>query len=361
MQNIKITKTVAPKEKPIDENNLGFGKIFSDHMFIMNYDEGLGWHDARIVPYQSIILDPSAAVFHYAQECFEGLKAYRTADNKIQLFRPDCNARRMQNTHKRLCIPEIPVEDFVQAVKALVEVEKDWVPYSEGASLYLRPFTIATMARLGVHASTSYQFIVICSPSGAYYATGLSPVKIYVEDTYTRACPGGTGFIKCGGNYAVSLLAGQKAEEKGYNQVLWLDGVERKYVEEVGAMNIFFKINGEIYTAAASNVDGTILPGVTRRSVIELLKEWDYTVHEGKIAISDIMQDSMDGKLEEVFGTGTAAVVSPVKQMDYENQSALINSGKIGPLTQRLYDTMTGMQWGKVPDSKGWIVPVCQG
>lgn len=361
MLDIKITRTTTPKAKPTDESKLGFGKVFSDHMFIMDYTEGQGWHDARIVPYGPISLDPSATVFHYAQECFEGMKAYRTADNKIQIFRPDCNARRMNNTQARLCIPQIPVEDFIQAVKAIVEVEKDWVPHSDGASLYLRPFTIATMPQLGVHASANYQFIIICSPSGAYYAEGLAPIKIYVEPKYTRACPGGMGFTKCGGNYATSLLAGQIAEQKGYSQVLWLDGVERKYVEEVGAMNIFFKIDGKLYTALAEDQDGTVLPGVTRRSIIELLKDWGYEVVIGKLAIDDVMKASKDGKLEEVFGCGTAAVVSPVKQLDYEDQSAFINNGEIGELTQKLYDTMTGIQWGKLPDTKNWIVPVCQG
>lgn len=361
MLDIKVAKNPHPKAKPTDESKLGFGKYFTDHMFILDYDEGQGWHDARIIPYGPISLDPSASVLHYAQECFEGLKAYRTADNKIQLFRPDCNARRMQNTMERLCMPTIPVEDFVQAVKALVEVEKDWVPHSEGASLYIRPFAIATMAKLGVHASTSYQFIIICSPSGAYYAAGLAPIKIYVEPKYIRACPGGMGFTKCGGNYAASILAGHIAEEKGYSQVLWLDGVERKYVEEVGAMNIMFKIDGKIYTAPAPDKDGTVLPGVTRRSIIELLRDWDYEVIEGKLAIEDVMQASKRGLLEEVFGTGTAAVISPVKQLDYEDQSALIGDGSIGPLTQKLYDTITGIQWGKLPDSKNWITPVCQG
>lgn len=359
MLNIKITKTTSPKAKPADESKLGFGKTFSDHMFIMDYTEGQGWHDARIVPYAPISLEPSAVVFHYAQECFEGLKAYRTADNKIQLFRPDCNARRMNNTQERLCMPSIPEEDFVEAIRALVEVEKDWVPHSEGASLYIRPFTIATMAQLGVHASTTYQFIIICAPSGAYYAAGLAPIDIYVEDTYVRACPGGTGFTKCGGNYAVSLLAAKVAEERGYSQVLWLDGVERKYVEEVGAMNIFFKIDGKLYTAEAQDRDGTVLPGVTRRSIIELLKDWGYEVVEGKLAVDDLMKASREGKLEEVFGTGTAAVVSPVKKLDYEDQTAQIGHGEIGPLTQKLYDTLTGIQWGRIPDTKGWIVPVC--
>ena len=359
MLDIKIEKATNLKTKTPDDQ-LGFGRIFTDHMFIMDYDAGQGWHDARIVPYGPISLDPSSVVFHYAQECFEGLKAYRTAENKIQLFRPDCNARRMNNTHARLCIPEIPVEDFIQAIKTLVEVEKDWVPHSEGSSLYIRPFTIATMAQLGVHASTQYKFMVICSPSGAYYKEGLAPVKIYVEDTYVRACPGGTGFTKCGGNYAVSLLAGEKAEKKGYSQVLWLDSQERKYVEEVGAMNIFFKIDGKVY-ANAEEQDGTVLPGVTRRSIIELLRDWGYEVVEGKLAIDTVMAAAKEGKLEEVFGSGTAAVVSPVKQLDYEDQSAFINNGEIGPLTQKLYDTMTGMQWGKLPDTKGWILPVCQG
>ncbi|WP_293010499.1 MULTISPECIES: branched-chain amino acid aminotransferase [unclassified Oscillibacter] len=359
MLNIKITKTTSPKAKPADESKLGFGKTFSDHMFIMDYTEGQGWHDARIVPYAPISLEPSAVVFHYAQECFEGLKAYRTAENKIQLFRPDCNARRMNNTQERLCMPSIPEEDFVEATRALVEVEKDWVPHSEGASLYIRPFTIATMAQLGVHASTTYQFIIICAPSGAYYAAGLAPIDIYVEDTYVRACPGGTGFTKCGGNYAVSLLAAKVAEERGYSQVLWLDGVERKYVEEVGAMNIFFKIDGKLYTAEAQDRDGTVLPGVTRRSIIELLKDWGYEVVEGKLAVDDLMKASREGKLEEVFGTGTAAVVSPVKKLDYEDQTAQIGHGEIGPLTQKLYDTLTGIQWGRIPDTKGWIVPVC--
>ena len=347
MLNIQITKTTSPKAKT-PEDKLGFGAVFSDHMFVMDYHEGRGWHDARIVPYGPLTLDPSAVVFHYAQECFEGMKAYRAVDNTIQLFRPDCNGVRMQNSHKRLCIPEIPVEDFVQAVKSIVEMEKDWVPHSEGASLYLRPFTIATMPKLSVHTSSSYQFIIICSPSGAYYKEGLAPVKIYVEPTYVRAAPGGTGYVKSGGNYAVSLLAAKIAEEKGYSQVLWLDGIERKYVEEVGAMNIFFKIDGELYTAAAEDDGGTVLPGVTRRSIIALLKDWGYKVNEGRLAIDDVMKASKEGKLEEVFGSGTAAVVSPVKQLDYGDQSAIINKGEIGPLTQRLYDTMTGMQWGKI-------------
>lgn len=351
---IKIELTKTPKAKP-DQKNLGFGHIFTDHMFIMDYDEGMGWHDARIVPYQPLSLDPSALVFHYAQECFEGLKAYRLADGSVQLFRPDKNAERMQSTHERLCIPQISVDDFVDAVKALVSVDKDWVPSEPDTSLYIRPFTIATEPILGVKASAKYQFIVICSPSGAYYAEGLNPVKIYVEDEYVRATPGGTGYIKCGGNYAASIAAGEKAHELGYSQVLWLDGVERKYVEEVGAMNIMFKMNGEIYTAATV---GTVLPGITRMSCIELLKNWGYKVNEGKLAIDTVMEAGRNKTLEEVFGTGTAAVISPVGSLMYENEVVEINNFEIGELTQKLYDTLTGIQYGKIEDTFGWTVKV---
>ena len=355
MLNIQVTRTTAPKQKPQDETKLGFGKIFTDHMFLMDYTAGEGWHDPRIVPYGPLPMDPATTVFHYAQEIFEGMKAYRTADGSVQLFRPDCNASRMQDSADRLCIPKIPVEDFVQAVEAIVDIDRDWVPHTDGASLYIRPFVFATDVGLGVHASRHYLFVIICSPSGAYYAEGLDPVRIYVEDEYIRAAPGLTGFTKCGGNYAASIKAGELAEEKGFSQVLWLDGVEKKYVEEVGSMNIMFKIDGKIYTAACT---GTVLPGVNRRSIIELLRDWGYEVVEGKLAIADVMQAADEGKLEEVFGTGTAAVVSPVKELDWEGKVAHIGGGKIGPLTQKLYDTLTGIQWGKLPDTKGWIVPV---
>ncbi|MCQ2487045.1 MAG: branched-chain amino acid aminotransferase [Clostridia bacterium] len=353
---IKITKATTLKEKPTDESKLGFGQRFTDHMFTMQYTAGIGWHDAEIKPYAPFVLDPACVVFHYAQEIFEGMKAYRTADGKIQLFRPDCNASRMNDSAERLCIPQIPVEDYIQAVKALVEVEKDWVPHSEGTSLYLRPFTFATDVTLGVHASKTYTFCIIASPSGAYYAEGINPVRIYVEDEYIRAAPGLTGFTKCGGNYAASIKAGNEAEKQGYAQVLWLDGVEKKYVEEVGAMNILFKIDGKIYTAPCV---GTVLPGVTRRSIIELCKDWGYEVIEDKLAIADIMKAAEEGKLEEVFGCGTAAVVSPVKELKWKDQVANIGNGEIGELTQKLYDTLTGIQWGTIEDTKGWIVPVC--
>lgn len=355
MLQIKIQRTACPKAKPADETKLGFGKQFTDHMFVMDYTEGQGWHDARIVPYGPFPLDPATVVFHYAQEIFEGMKAYRTAEDTVQLFRPECNARRMQDSADRLCIPRIPVEDYIQAVKTLVDIDRDWVPHANGASLYIRPFVFANDVGLGVHASKHYIFCIICAPSGAYYAEGIDPVRIYVEDEYIRAAPGLTGFTKCGGNYAASIKAGELAEEQGYAQVLWLDGVEKKYVEEVGSMNILFKIDGKIYTAPTV---GTVLPGVTRRSCIELLQDWGYEVIEDRLAIADVMQAAREGRLEEVFGTGTAAVVSPVKELVWKGEHAYIGGGKIGPVTQKLYDTMTGMQWGRLPDTKGWIVPV---
>ncbi len=350
---IKITKTTTPKAKP--EGKLGFGKIFTDHMFVMNYTEGKGWHDARIEPYHAITLDPSAMVFHYGQEMFEGLKAYRGADGKARLFRPDMNAKRTNATNKRLCIPEFPEEDFVEAVRALVAVDEDWIPTEDGTSLYIRPFIIATDEFLGVAPSKTYLFIIILSPSGAYYESGLAPVGIWIEDDYVRAVRGGMGFAKTGGNYAASLAAQVKAHDDGYSQVLWLDGVERKYIEEVGAMNIFFKIDGKIVTPM---LNGSILPGITRNSVIEVCKSWGYEVEERKISVDELIDAQKTGKLEECFGTGTAAVISPVGKLRYKDDVMMINNNEIGPVSQKLYDTITGIQWGKVEDTFGWIVNV---
>ena len=352
--DIRFEKREHLQEKP-DQKNLGFGKHFTDYMFVMDWDKEQGWHDAAIVPYGGIPMDPATMVLHYAQETFEGMKADRTAAGKIHLFRPEMNAKRMINSNARLCMPEFPVDMFVEAVEALVKVEADWVPSEPNTSLYIRPFMFATEAALGVHMANAYKFMIICCPVGAYYAAGLNPVKILVEDELVRAVKGGTGFTKCGGNYAGSILGQVKAEKLGYAQVLWLDGEHRKYVEEVGTMNIMFKIDGKVYTAATV---GTVLPGVTRRSCIELLKDWGYEAVEGKIAIADIMAAAREGKLEEVVGTGTAAVGSPVKELVWKGEHAYIGDGKIGPVTQKLYDTMTGMQWGKIPDTKGWIVPV---
>ena len=353
MLNIRFEKTTTPKAKPADANNLGFGKIFTDHMFVMNYEEGKGWFDPRIVPFENISLSPAAMVYHYGQEMFEGLKAYKGDDGKVRLFRPEMNAKRANESNKRLCIPEIPVEDFVQAVSELVKVEQDWIPTAPGTSLYIRPFVIATDEFLGVAPSKTYLFMIIVSPSGAYYASGLAPVGIWIEDEYVRAVKGGIGFAKTGGNYAASLAAQVKAHDDGYSQVLWLDGVERKYIEEVGAMNIFFKINGKIVTPM---LNGSILPGVTRNSVINLCKHWGMEVEERKISVDELLEAQKNGTLEEVFGTGTAAVISPVGKLRYMDDVMVIGDGNIGPVSQKLYDTVTGIQWGKLPDELGWVV-----
>ena len=349
--DIKIIKSTTLKAKP-DESKLGFGRHFTDHMFVMDHDAS-GWHNARIIPYGDLEISPASTVLHYGAEIFEGLKAYRLADGSIQLFRPEENAKRMINSAERLCLPEVSVEDFMQALKALLEVEKDWVPYSEGTSLYIRPFEFADAPFLGVHAVQDARFIIILSPVGAYYAEGLNPVKIAIESEDVRAVRGGTGYAKCGGNYAASLRAGQKAEEKGFTQVLWLDGVERKYIEEVGAMNVMFKINGKIVTP---KLTGSVLPGITRKSCVELLKSWGYDVEERLISVDELLEAARTGALEEAWGTGTAAVVSPIGMLYYKGEEHVLCDNKIGPLTQKLYDQLTGIQWGKVEDKFGWTV-----
>ncbi|MCR5689771.1 MAG: branched-chain amino acid aminotransferase [Clostridiales bacterium] len=351
MLNIRIEKTTSPKAKP-DWNNLGFGKIFSDHMFVMDYTEGQGWHDARIVPYGSFEIEPAAMVFHYGQEMFEGLKAYRGADGRARLFRPDMNAKRANDSNDRLVIPQIPVEDFVQAVETVVKVDEDWIPTVPGTSLYIRPFIIATDEFLGVAPSKTYKFFIILSPSGAYYASGLAPVGIWIEDEYVRAVRGGMGYTKTGGNYAASLIAQVKAHNDGYSQVLWLDGVERKYIEEVGAMNIFFKINGVITTPM---LNGSILPGITRNSVLTVCRDWGMPVEERKISVDELIEAQKTGALEECFGTGTAAVISPVGKLRYKDDVMTINGGGIGPVSQKLYDTITGIQGGTLEDKFGWV------
>ncbi len=352
---IKIIKTTTPKAKPADETKLGFGKIFTDHMFIMEYDTGMGWHDARVVPYGDITLSPAAMVLHYGQEIFEGMKAYRRPDGEIQFFRPEENFKRLNSSAERLVIPQIPVEDALQALNTLVNVDKDWVPHTDGASLYIRPFIFAADPFLGVRPGDKYYFIIICSPSGAYYASGLNPVDIYVETKYVRAVKGGMGYTKTGGNYAASLAGQDEAHKQNYSQVLWLDGVERKYIEEVGAMNIFFIIDGEVVTP---ELQGSILPGITRKSVLELCRKWGMKVSERRISADEVAEAYKAGKLQEVFGSGTAAVISPVGHLKYGDLVMEINGNKIGEISQKLYDTMTGMQYGKLPDEMGWIVPL---
>ena len=353
MLDIKITKTTAPKEKP--KGNLGFGRIFTDHMFVMDYTQGVGWHDPRIVPYQDLTLSPAAMVFHYGQEMFEGLKAYKGDDGANYLFRPDMNAKRTNDTNDRLCIPQIDPDDALQAIVELVRTDIDWVPAEKGTSLYIRPFIIATDPFLGVHPSKTYKFIIILSPVGSYYAAGLDPVKICVEDEYVRAVKGGMGFAKTGGNYAASLIGQQKAEEMGYAQVLWLDGIEHKYIDEVGAMNVFFVIDGEIITPS---LEGNILPGVTRASAIDYLKAEGYKVTERRISIDEVYAAADAGKLDEVFGTGTAAVISPVGELNWDGRVIVINDGKIGKISQMLYDAITGIQWGEKPDAFQWTLEV---
>ncbi|WP_027088734.1 branched-chain amino acid aminotransferase [Thomasclavelia saccharogumia] len=348
---IKIERAQTLKEKP-DQNNLGFGNYFTDHMFVMDYTEGKGWHDARIVPYGPIAMDPATMVLHYAQETFEGLKAYRDPQGNITLFRPEMNARRMINSNKRICMAELPEEMFVEAVEAIVKYEQDWIPTAKDTSLYIRPFMFASEAGVGVHPAKTYKFVIILSPVGNYYPEGVNPVKIWVEDEYVRAVKGGTGFTKCGGNYAASIAAQVKAEAHGYTQVLWLDGVHRKYVEEVGTMNVMFLIDNTIVTAP---LEGSVLPGVTRDSIIHILKDWGYKVEERELSIDELMEAGRNGKLTEAFGTGTAAVISPVGQLYYKGEEVVINNFKTGELTQKLYDTLTGIQWGRLEDKYGWV------
>lgn len=356
---ITVTKTTCPKARPTDESKLGFGRIFTDHMFLMEYSAEEGWHDGRIVPFGPIPLHPASTALHYGAEIFEGMKAYRAADNTIRLFRPTENVKRLNNSAERLCLPRLDEEGALDILTTLVTLEKDWVPHSEGTSLYLRPFLIGNDPHLGVHAVKNALFVVICSPVGAYYAEGINPVKIAIESHDVRAVRGGTGYAKCGGNYAASLRAGQKAEEQGYTQVLWLDGVEQKYIEEVGAMNVMFKISGKIVTPSLSS--GSILPGITRKSCLELLQDWGFQVEERKISVDELFAAAADGSLEEAWGTGTAAVVSPIGQLFYQGKSYTLCNNEIGPTAQKLYDSLTGIQWGRAEDAHNWSVVVCDG
>lgn len=355
MEKIPVTLTTSPKEKPVGPD-IPFGVITTDHMFLMNYDPENGWHDGRIVPYAPFQMDPACMVLHYAQEIFEGLKAYRDDQGKIRLFRPEENFKRMNNSCIRMSIPEIDVDYCVEAVRQLVTLEKDWVPSAPNTSLYIRPFIFASDNHIGVHASHTYVFCIMLSPVGPYYATGLAPVNIMIEQDDVRAVRGGTGFTKCGGNYAASLRAGERAEEKGFSQVLWLDGVERKYIEEVGAMNVLFKINGTIVTP---ELNGSILPGITRKSCLQLLRDKGYTVEERKLSVDELISAAADGSLEEAFGSGTAAVISPIGDLYYDGKNYQVSGGKIGPVAQDLYDTLTGIQWGRVADPYGWSQVVC--
>ena len=345
-----VTKNPNPGTMP-PADKLGFGSVFSDHMFIMDYSGKEGWHDPRIVTFGPLSLSPAASVFHYAGEVFEGLKAYRRKDGKVQLFRHDANVERLNNSAERIGLPLVPADIAMAAIEQLVEVDQAWVPSAPGTSLYIRPFLFSTDPELSLHGVHQAMFVIILSPSGSYYAEGLNPVKIMLETEDVRAVRGGTGYTKCGGNYAASNRAGDRAMEKGYSQVLWLDGVERKYVEEVGAMNVMFKIDGKVVTPALT---GSILPGITRRSCIQMLKSWGVEVEERLVSIDELVEAAQNGKLEEAWGTGTAAVISPIGELCYKDVKYTVNDFKIGPTAQKLYDELTGLQWGDKPDPFGW-------
>ena len=349
-----VTRTTSPKQKP-DPGTLSFGTVFTDHMFVMEYTPSGGWQNGRIVPYGPIQLDPAAVVLHYGQEMFEGLKAYKTASGKVQLFRPYMNAKRTNRTNDRLCIPPIDEELFVSAIKALVDVDQDWIPQGEGTSLYVRPFIFGDEPYLGVRASKTYRFMIILSPVGPYFSSGLQPTKMYVEDQYIRATAGGTGEAKCGGNYGGALKAQEIAHEKGYEQILWLDAHDRKYIEEIGSANAFFVIGDEVVTSPLS---GTILPGITRDSIIALCKHFGIPVSERKLSIDELLEAYWAGRLKEMFASGTAAIVAPIGELLYQDQLMTINDGKIGPIAQKMYDTIYGIQTGRVDDFMNWTVAV---
>ena len=351
---IKVLPLPDEKKKArfTDESKLGFGRIFTDRMLMVEWKAGQGWIDARIQPYAPFVLDPSCLVFHYAQEIFEGLKAYKWADSTIALYRPEINARRFNLSADRLCMPNIPEDLFIEGITELIKLEKDWVPGAEGTSLYIRPTMIAVEPVLGVKASDHYYFYVILSPVGAYYAAGFNPVKILVEDYYVRSVPGGTGEAKTGGNYAASLKAAQEAKRKGFDQVLWLDGIHKKYIEEVGSMNMFFVYDGHVVTAPLT---GSILKGVTRDSVMQLSDSLGFRIEERQVTIDELVADIRAGKVKEAFGSGTAAVITPVGILGYKGENITVGDGGVGKLTQKLYDTLTGIQYGKIKDTYGWV------
>lgn len=351
---IRVCKTSSPKDK-FDPEKVAFGTRFTDHMFVMDFQRGKGWFDPRIIPYGDLQLDPATVALHYGTEIFEGLKAYRNPQGGVHLFRPIENVRRLNNSAERLCMPTIDEGMAMAALSELVRTEKSWVPDKYGTSLYLRPFMLGSDVTLSLHSLERAVFVIIASPVGNYYTEGLNPVRILIEDEDVRAVRGGTGYAKCGGNYAASSRAGEKAEKLGYSQVLWLDGVERKYVEEVGAMNVMFKIDGEIVTPALT---GSILPGITRKSCIELLESEGYKVAERKISVDELIEALENGKLEEAWGCGTAAVISPIGEFIYKDKKIVVNNNEIGKTTQHLYDALTGIQWGTREDSFGWLYPI---
>jgi len=351
---LRITRTERPRPRVADAD-LGFGQHFTDHMLVVDYAHGIGWHNARIVPYGPFTLDPAALVLHYGQAVFEGLKAFRNAKKGVVLFRPDRHIARLNQSAARLCIPPLDEAFVLDALKALLQLEADWVPRSQGCSLYVRPTIIATDAALGLYPSRTYVFFIILSPVGAYYREGFKPLRIRVEETYVRAAKGGLGAVKTSANYAASLLATEEAHAKGFAQVLWLDAAEHRYVEEVGTMNIFFRIGDDLVTPP---LEGSILGGVTRESVINLSREWKIRLTERPITMEELAAAHDTGRLQEVFGSGTAAVISPVGELHYKGIRMAINGGAVGNWTQRIFDTITGIQYGRLEDPDGWTTPV---
>jgi branched-chain amino acid aminotransferase len=350
--DLQILPLNNPKPVEYDENELAFGKLFTNRMFVMEYDTGRGWHSARIQQYGPFTLDPAAMVFHYSQEIFEGLKAFRRPDGQIALFRPEDNVARFNRSASRMCMPEVDEKFFLDSLLKLIELEQDWVPKNLGTSLYIRPTMIATEAMLGVRPASKYLCYVILCPVGAYYKGGLNPVKIWISDHYVRAASGGTGEAKTGGNYAASLFAAKEASEKGFDQVLWLDAKEKKYVEEVGSMNMLFLYDGKIVT---SPLQGTVLDGITRRSTLTLLKEMGYEIVERALSVDEVMEGAASGRLQEAFGTGTAVVISSVGSFCYKDRTVQLGDGKPGALTMEVYNKLTAIQYGKVPDLHNWI------
>jgi branched-chain amino acid aminotransferase len=351
MGSFPVHQNPASRLGAIDWNNLRFGHFFSDHMFQLTYSGG-NWHTPEIVPYGPLDLEPSNLTLHYGQAIFEGLKAYRRADGTVTIFRPQRYMERMLNSSRRLCIPDPPIDVVLEGMKQVVDLDRAFVPKVHGHSLYIRPFIFATDNVLGVQESKTYKLLIITSPVAAYYPEGIKPVKLDVPPEYIRAAPGGTGTAKTPANYAASLLPAKKAREAGFTQVLWLDATEHRYIEEVGTMNIFFVIGDEVITPPLTS--GTILGGITRMTVLELLREWNYKVSERRITIDDVLAAQAAGQLKEVFGTGTAAVISPVGEIHYKNQSLTINNFSIGPIGQRLYDEIDGIQYGERPDRHEW-------
>jgi branched-chain amino acid aminotransferase len=349
---IDVSQTKSPRPRP-DAKGLGFGRVFTDHMFVMEFTEERGWHDARVVPYAPLPLEPGAAVLHYAQAVFEGLKAFRTRSGRLALFRPDRNCQRMVDGAARLCMPELDPAQLLEAILALVRVDGDWTPSEPGTALYIRPTLIASEPFLGVRPANRYTFFIILSPVGAYYPEGINPVKIWVERRYVRAAHGGLGDAKAGANYAASLLAAREAQARGYSQVLWLDAKEHRYCEEMGVMNLFVRIGEEVVTPP---LEGTILPGITRDAVLTLLSDWGTPASERQLTVEELVEAHRGGRLAEVFGCGTAAVISPVGELGIDGERLVVNQGRIGALAQRLYDAITDIQYGAAPDPHGWML-----